>query len=609
MAQVTIANDGTSAALPFSSSIGTAITIQNTNPVPAPPVLASVGYLRRAAGAANADYILTGYAVNPTSDGSFGGVSPGYTIQFWYAPDSATAFQYLWADAVNVSPVGGASGGAFRCFGNGNSSLNSNLVVRGLPNETFTASAPLLNLQNGWVHLAFRYDQTTNVCQWFVNGVPDGAGTIQTAGAYTWSQGNLSLIGANNTTAGVGSGGYDEIRVYDWSRTNADIAADFNNVAFGTGPSGESNLPDRVYWQAESAVVPHNAYLGTNNNPTATDTKIITAGTPMRWGGNSPGQVGLPASGLMNFEGGIAGQTPFDPYVLNYKDVPAQATSYLTPVVPAISLGHNFSVPQNPVAFALPDGASLFPLGVVYYGIPGLLGPYTYGAPDFTFAVPAGIFSHGDLIRIQFVAPDVGYPGGVGGSNQVAFTYSECFGNPTAPSVAPHARVEVRGAGSIQVAGFWEVHNTGNTPITRVLIDLSTSTGGMIAWMPISLLNSGGTMATGTSYRRGSEINCGLDFTVAGNVAGGYTEVLTGSSVAGIPGALQFDFLSFDSCIDSFIFDCGDAMLGSVSPTAANLTGNAAIGATVTVTFQGGATLSGTLAADPNDPQAAIIDL
>jgi hypothetical protein len=561
-------------------------------------------------GAGNPPYNHTGYAVKPTTAGSVGQNLSGYTIQFWYAPDSSTLFHYLWGDAANVSPVGGASGGAFRCFSNGTSSAGGNVVCRGIPNETFSALAPLANLTNGWTHMAFRYQATTNTCQWFVNGVPDGI-TAQTAGAYNWVQGNLSLIGANATASAAGAGAYDDIRVYDWARTNADIAGDFMTAAFPgvNGPSGESNTPDKVYWQAEGAVLPHNAFIGTNGDPTSTDVRVVTAGTSMAWGGNSPGQPGLPASGLMNFEGGIAGQTPFNPYAITYKTAPPQAVSYLTPGLPAVALGHNFSVPQNPVAFAIPDGVGLFPLNVVFFGIPGSPGAYTYGSPNFAFGMPAGVFSHGDLIRIQFVAPDTGYPGGAAGSNQVAYVYSNCQGAPANPSVGPHAHVEARGAGTIQVQGLWEIHNTGNTPITRVLIDLSTATGGMIAWNPTSALNSGGQMSLGTSYRAGSAVNAGLDFTVAGNVVGGYTEVLTGTSVAGLPGALQFDFTSFNACIDSFVFDCGDAAVGTVAGTAANLTGAAAVGGTVTVTFRGGATLMGTLVADPNDAQAAILDL
>lgn len=612
LAQVTIANNASSAALPFSSSIGTQINLVNVNPMPAPPVLGSLGYLRRLPGAGNADYILTGYAVNPTSDGSFAQNRPGYTIQFWYAPDNGTTFQYLWGDGANVSPLGGASGGAFRCFANGTNSLNGNVIVRGLANETFTVSSPLLNLSNGWVHLAFRYDATLNTCNWLVNGLVQAA-TAQVAGAYNWVQGNLSLIGSNMTTSAAGSGGYDDIRVYDWARTDADIAADYATVAFGTGPSGETNIPDRVYWEAELAVLPHNAWVGTNGDATATDVRVITAGTSMAWGGNSPGQPGLPASGLLNFEGMIAGQTPFAPYRRAHREIPPPAISYTTPGIPAVGLGHNFSIPQNPVAFAIPDGIGLHALGVVFFGIPGIPTAYTYGSPDFQFTMPPGVFNHGDLIRLQMVAPDAGYPGGGAGSLQTGFVYSDCQGDTSTPTPGPHARVEARGVGTIQVSGFWRVHNTGSVGISSVQIDLSTSNGGggtvMNAWNPTSALNSGGMMSAGTSYRKNTHVITGLDFTVAGNTVGGYTEVLTGTSVAGMPGALRFDFTNFTACIDSLIFDCGDATTGSLAGTAANLSGNNAAGATVTVTFTDSTVLVGTMAVDPSDPTASVVDL
>ena len=612
-AQVTISNNAFNAPTTFVSSVGTGVTIGTSAPVP--PFAGSLGYLRRAAGAANASYIPTGYAVNPTSDGSFGQTSPGYTIQFWHSPDNPTTFSYIWGDSANVSPLGGASGGAFRCFANGaGPTTNQNLTARGLPNQCFTNVQPLATAGvGGWVHVAFRYDATTNNCQWLVNGVPDTA-VAQTAGVYNWSMGNLTMVGANSTSSAVGAGGYDEIRIYDWARSDADIAADYMLFALGTGPSGESNIPDAVYFPAEVAVVPHTAFVGTNSDATAADVRIIADGTRMQWGANSVGQAGLPSTMILNFEGPIAAQAPFDPYAVGFRDVPANATSYSTAAAPAVTVGHNLSTPVNPASFALPDGIGLGALGVTLLSVPL---PYTYGSPDFVLYLPPGIFTHGDLVRMQGVAPDPGYPGMVGGTNEVAMVYSDCQGNTGSPSVGPHAHVECRGAGMIQVEGSWEIHNTGSVDIAQVIIDLATATGGpggvMTAFNPTGALNTGGMLSTGDSYRRGTEIYAGLDFTVAGFPAGGYTEVLNGGSVTGLPSGLQFDFQqggpAFDACIDSLIFDCGDATTGSAAGASANLSGDTAIGATVTVTFTNGTVLMGTLVADPGDPQAAVVDL
>ena len=280
-----------------------------------------------------------------------------------------------------------------------------------------------------------------------------------------------------------------------------------------------------------------------------------------------------------------------------------------------MTLGHGLSAPANPAAAAIPDGLSLG-------GIPGLvalsIGPgYTYGGPSFVFPMPGSTFAHGDFVRIQFLAPDPAYPGGVGASNEVGFAYSDCQGNTASPSVGPHARVEARGVGSIQVSGFFEVHNTGNDPIVQVIIDLSTATGAgaapMTAFNPGGALNSGGTLMAGTSYRRNTEVLTGLDFANAGNTLGGYTEFMgtgpNGGGVAGMPSGLQFDFISggpaFDACIDKFLFDCDT----QDAAAAGNKNGEDAIGATVMVTFANGTVLMGTMVADPNDPNAAIIDL
>lgn len=584
-AQITILNSASGAANPFVTitgnpgtvAPGTDITIDTTIPQ------VGSGCASRILANANKSYIPCGSGVNPAN---------GFTIQFWLRMTSGQQANgnpdYLFADASMVAPAAaGASGGVFRCFANGAAGAGA-LLFRGVSNQLVSAVGVIV--VNTWTHVAYKYEPApSNVLKLLINGVVTNT-VAQTTTPFNWSGTNLSICGGNNSSASAGAYFMDDIRLYGFGRTDADIAGDYTAAASGLGPSGLPNLPDRAYFDLEGSVQPHFALVGTNTDALNTGVRLATGGTVIEWDGNSPAGD-LPASCLINIYGPSLGNPAVDPYAFAYRSAPATPITYTTPGAPGVELGHGFSSPANPAAIAFPDGLGLglFP-GLVFFSVPG---PYTYqSSPSVLFALPAGIFAHGDHIQQQWIAPDPAYPFGLGTSPRAGFVYSDCATvNPGA-----HAHIEARGNGAIQVASFWEIHNTGNVDITQVIIDTTTCAangGTATGFTPAGFLNSGGNLAAGTSYRFLTETYAGLV-----GLPIGFTPIPAGSVS---PTGLQFDFTNFTACTDEFVFDC--------ESIPANTSGNAYIGATVTVTFASGPPLTGLMVADPSATNAAIINL
>lgn len=581
-AQITVLNGSPSAANPFVSTVGTGITIDTATSIVGGASAA------RTTVPANAAYLPTGVALNP---------SIGFTIQFWYWRASGTTGNpdYLFGDNTMVAPAAaGFNGGAFRCFAGGAAGVG-NLLLRGVANQIVTATLPL-NAAATWVHLAFRYDPVTTNLTLLVNGVVTVTAPQVTV-PFNWTGTNLTFVGYNGSTAPpMAPFNIDDLRIYNFARSDADILADFMVSPTGLGPSGLPNIPDGAYFDFEGAVEPHVASVGTNGDPISTRTRIVTGGSVLEWAGNSPNQPGNIATGVLNLSGPSFGQAATPVYPNAFRNAPAMPVTYTTPGIPGLELGHGISSPVNPFAIAWPDGLGLG-------GIPGLFlfavpGPYAYQvSPNQGFIIPPGLFQTGDRIDIQFLAPDPAYPLGVGTSNRATFIYSDCAGQNS----GPHAHIEARGSGSIQVTGFWEVWNTGTVDITRVVIDLTTATGGAAGFDPNSFLNSGGMLSLGTSYRFNSEIYTGLQSQPPGYM--GLNNAVFGT-LAGFR-TIQFDYNSFTACTDIFSFDSDIVTAAGIG----TLTGASAIGATVTVTFANSTTLMGTLVADPADVNAAILNL
>jgi hypothetical protein len=230
-AQITLKNSATGGP-PTATTVGTAHSLDTTN------VKVGAGSVLRTP-ASGTSHLPTKAALDPNSTGNGGtGAAPGFTIQWWYKPAGPTAFGYLWSDRGWSS---------FRCFQNG-AAGTGNVIVRGSVNDCATSGAPLQNATdpNGWLHLAVVVDTKAKTTTWYVNGKKNNSVALTVSGKGT----NLQCFGDSGSSSGY-QGNCDDFRIYDWARTAADIAADYNTNAKGIGPSGSPNVPDLGYYECE----------------------------------------------------------------------------------------------------------------------------------------------------------------------------------------------------------------------------------------------------------------------------------------------------------------------------------------------------------------------
>ncbi len=547
-AQITLINSASGGSR-YATTTGSAITIDKGR-----FKIGSASCLRRNA-SANASYLPTGIALDPRTNGRNPKANKGYTIEFWYRPASPTTFQYLFGDALWT----GASG-SFRCFQNG-AAGSGNLYVRGPLFQRATTGAPL-NTQlgpKGWIHLAIVVDTTVNRLTWYVNGTANTSGPANATGKGK----NFTCIGYNGSSSAGTTGNFDDFRVYNWARTAAEIAGDFKKRAVGP------NLPDEGYYECEAAVNPHIGKAGIGTEVLAAYTRLFTTGDTLVWAASSAAKGPFPAVCLFNLFLGGPGNPRKDAYL---QPPPVPGGPYRTSILPGLELGHWISTPPKT------KGVFFWPTAVLYGGT---------RVGKLSLTMPNLYLSNGDRIDIQWISIDPTYPPmGAATTNRMCFEY-------VAPKAGPHAHVEARGINVIQETGFWEVWNTGTVPIKKVCIDLATAQNST-SWLPTGSLNSGGTLAAGTSFRFFTDKVC--DLVPKNNPR--YT--LTGK-------ALCFTFQcppapggGFQGPTNHFLFDC------STTPTRP---GNGYVGATVTVTFCNNKVLSGKLALDPKDPKACQVDL
>ncbi len=188
-------------------------------------------------------YLPTQAALNPASTGAGGAnAAPGFTVQWWYKVTAPTTFGYLWGEST---------WGSFRCFQNGAAGVG-NVIIRGPLTDLTTTGAPLQNATDaqGWVHFALVVDSQANTSTWYVNGAQNATGPANITGQGS----NLAHFGYN-ASSGPGTCNFDDVRIYDWARTAADVAADYQISAGGVGPSGSPNTPDLGYYECESTIL------------------------------------------------------------------------------------------------------------------------------------------------------------------------------------------------------------------------------------------------------------------------------------------------------------------------------------------------------------------
>ncbi len=555
------------------------------------------GSCERRGATANAAYLPTGVALDATGNGGCAGARPGFTIQFWLKQDaaSATTFGYLFGDAAWIGGIG-----AFRCFQNGAAGVG-NLLVRGpFSAQLATVGAPLTAAAGGWVHIAFVYDGSLGAFVWYV----DGQLNVTAAATVTPSTANrgvnLAMMGYDGSSAdgvpGVGKSPahYDDVRIYDWARSGSDIATDYRSGAGGTGPSGCANTPDLGYYPCESTRNPHRASIALRSEPGADGVRLFTVGDTIEWGVTSPGAGPYRGTALINVVRG-AGRNPRTDAYRRPGPLwggPAVTSLGALGVVAGLELRTCVSSPAG-TAYAFPDGVGIGAL-VAPCGGGAIAIPYGYPSPqspNVSFAYSSNVFglADGDTIEIQWVSTDSSYsPLPIAVSNRCTFE----FVTPTRQGPAVH--VEARGVNTIQDTGFFEVWNTGTVPITQVEIDLVGTTAA--GWNPTGRLNSGGTLATGDSFRFQTDAICDL-------VPGTNPRYVLRNGTD----TLRFTFAAppasaggFQGPTNHFLFDCDTAVTG---------TGAAFVGALVRVTFADNTVRTGTLAADPNDPLGAQVDL
>ncbi|NRA96771.1 MAG: LamG domain-containing protein [Planctomycetes bacterium] len=603
LGQLTVTNMATSPP-------STATTIGACHTVDLATVQVGTGScLRSGAAPSNQCFLPTGVALDPTTAGGCpllgatgAPTNAGFTIEFWFMPSASGLFAYTFGDA---SWVGAA--GAFRCFMNGAAGVG-NFLLRGPLTQLATAGAPLTTAVPGtWIHFAVVVNGSANTITWYVNGALNSTGPANIAGSGT----NFTCMGYNGSSAVGADGNYDDYRVYNWARDGADITADYNDGlngigVFGQAPLGPStcfNLPDEAYYEIDVSQNAHNATIARGTEPGYAYTRLFTDGDALNWGVSSPAPGPFPGSALINVFFG-AGASP---RVEGYNDPTAvpggpYVTILGTTSYGGLQLGHCLSTPVSGASllFMWPDSIGLGALGLAPCGGSAIPSTYVYGAgltpTNPLFVVPTGLFNTGDRIDLQWLAPDSTFfqAGGLATSNRTVYEY-------VAATPGEHAHVEARGLSPMQVATFFEIHNTGNIPIQQICIDLS-ATG--ILWSPTAAMNSGGTLTTMDTFRRDTHLICDLDTTLGPTLNGLHVNTL----VPPATGAnLCFDFLSvtgpgggFEGPTDHFIFDC------QLAPTTGS--GATLAGAAVTITYFTGVVQTGTMIADPADPNAAVLD-
>ena len=258
---------------PSVTTVGSLIALDTTD------FLVGPGSIVRAAGPADSSYVPTGWAIDPTADGSLSGGRAGFTIQWWYQPAQTTLFHYLGGDPAFVVGLGQR----FRILV-GPQAGPGGVLVLGPFNQLATSNNVLTSSVNaaGWLHLALVYDHAPGLLTWYVNGVQDTQVTTTISGVGV----DLGFCGYAGTSSDGPEGRMDDLRLYDFARPAVDIAADFTIQASGMGPSGESNVPTQGYYEFHHVPVSPSYQLNSTDLAVSVDGVQATEQTPALVVGN-----------------------------------------------------------------------------------------------------------------------------------------------------------------------------------------------------------------------------------------------------------------------------------------------------------------------------------
>ena len=171
-----------------------------------------------------------------------------YTLETWlFIPNGVpTATGSSSDEKFLIETYSGASYGGFVLRIGTTGQIRS--YVMGSAGQTTLLGNTVVN-HGEWVHLAATYDENEDSMKVFLNGVQDGSTFInQSALSYTPS--SFVNIGARGDDSHINYGyKMDEVRIWDYARTENEIQGDMNNCLIGN----ESGL--ELYYTFEDVTV------------------------------------------------------------------------------------------------------------------------------------------------------------------------------------------------------------------------------------------------------------------------------------------------------------------------------------------------------------------
>jgi hypothetical protein len=168
---------------------------------------------------------------NPSATGS-------YTVMAWIKlPDTAVSCsRVVFKDnvGVNAAEIGFSITGGINCGSSGRRVWVTHGEGFGPSDNKRTALSSINVADNTWRHVAYVANTVTNDVRIYIDGVYDSAATNDNAGSWPnlSGVGNPYAIGSNSGGTGEWLTGFvDDVRIYNYARTLAQVAWDYNRGA------------------------------------------------------------------------------------------------------------------------------------------------------------------------------------------------------------------------------------------------------------------------------------------------------------------------------------------------------------------------------------------